>query len=89
MFSTAGINNLTISATVVVLFACFHDCCSLFWQLFESSLPKVLRPGHDLSPQCELHVLEVLEVSFAAEGFQAEKCIEIAWSDVRGIGWMR
>ena len=67
----ASIHNLSIPAIVVVLSACSHDCSPSLWQLFESSTSKVLRPGHDPGPQCELHILAVLEVPSVAEVFRA------------------
>ena len=81
----ASLNNLSISAIVVVLSACSQDCSPSFWQLFESSPPEVSRPRRNTGPQCELDTLAILEVSPATV---TSKCIEIAWREVRGIGWM-
>ena len=77
--------NLTIPAIVGVPSAYSRDCSPPFWQFLEFPLPEVLRSG---GPQCQFHVLAVLEVLSAAEFFQTFKCIEIAPRHVRGIRWM-
>ena len=84
----ASINNLTILVIVVVLSVYSRDCFSPFWQLFESSPPKFLKPGRNIGPQWKLHFLAVFEVSSAAEVFHVSKCVKIVWRDVLGIGWM-
>ena len=84
----ASINNVSIYAIVVVFFTYFYDYSPLFSKLFESSLPEVLRSGRDPDLQCELHILAVIVVPSASEVFQAPKCMEIVWRDVRRRGWI-
>ena len=74
----ASINNLSIPVIVVLLSACSNNCTPSLLRLFESSSPEVLRPSCNPGPQCELHVLEVLEVPFAREVFYSSKRMEIA-----------
>ena len=82
----ASINNLIILAIVAVLPACSYDCSLSFWELIESSPLEISKPDRDPGPQRKINVLAVLEVPSVAKVFQALKCMEIEWRDVRGIG---